>query len=69
MAIPLNTRVTVLLSSGEQVEGDVAQADQVTYLCLRREGESLYLPWSSIKCVRGPALPDRPVGPAYQRPV
>lgn len=69
MAIPLNTRVTVLLVSGEQVEGDVAQADQVTYLCLRREGETLYLPWTAIKCVRGPALPDRPVTGAYQRPV
>ncbi len=67
MAIPLNTHVTVLLSSGEQVEGDVAQADQVTYLCLKREGETLYLPWGSIKCVRGPALPDRPVTGAYNR--
>lgn len=59
MAIPLNTRVTVLLISGEQVEGEVAMADQVTYLCVRRENETLYLPWSAIKCVRGPALPER----------
>ena len=69
MAIPLNTRVTVLLVGGEQVEGDVAQADQATYLCLKREGETLYLPWTAIKCVRGPALPDRPIGATYQRPV
>jgi len=59
MAIPLNTQVTVLLISGEQVDGEVAMADQTTYLCLRRENETLYLPWSAIKCVRGPALPDR----------
>lgn len=59
MAIPLNTQVVVLLVSGEQVEGEVAMADQSTYLCLRRESESLYLPWTAIKCVRGPALPDR----------
>ena len=62
MAIPMNTRVTVLLISGETVEGDVAMADQAQYLCLRREGESLYLPWTSIKCVRGPALPERGLG-------
>ncbi len=48
--------------SGEQVEGDVAMADQTTYLCLRRENETLYLPWSAIKCVRGPVLPDRSAG-------
>jgi hypothetical protein len=62
VAIPLNTSVTVLLISGETVEGDVAMADQVTYLCLRRENETLYLPWTAIKCVRGPALPDRGIG-------
>jgi small nuclear ribonucleoprotein (snRNP)-like protein len=59
MAIPMNTPVTVLLISGEQVEGEVAMADQNTYLCLRRENETLYLPWSAIKCVRGPVLPER----------
>lgn len=59
----MNTAVTVLLISGEQVEGEVAMADQNTYLCLRRENETLYLPWSAIKCVRGPALPERsPLG-------
>ncbi|HEY9869387.1 MAG TPA: hypothetical protein V6D08_09495 [Candidatus Obscuribacterales bacterium] len=68
MAIPLNTRVTVLLISGETVEGDVAMADQATYLCLRRENETLYLPWTAIKCVRGPALPERGVSGAYARP-
>ncbi|MCA0313741.1 MAG: hypothetical protein LCH63_07845 [Candidatus Melainabacteria bacterium] len=62
MAIPMNTPVTVLLMSGEQVDGEVAMIDQSTYLCLRREGETLYLPWSAIKCVRGPALPERGVG-------
>ena len=62
MAIPMNTPVTVLLMSGEQVDGEVAMIDQGTYLCLRREGETLYLPWSAIKCVRGPALPERGVG-------
>ena len=69
MAIPMNTRVAVLLNSGEQIEGDVAQVDQVTYLCLRRENETLYLPWSAIKCVKGPPLPDRPISGAYQRPL
>lgn len=59
MAIPMNTRVVVLLVSGEIVEGDVAQADQATYLCLRQESETLYLPWSAIKCVKGPPLPER----------
>lgn len=59
MAIPMNTRVSVLLISGEIVEGDVAQADQGTYLCLRKDNETLYLPWSAIKCVKGPPLPDR----------
>jgi len=68
VAIPMNTRLTVLLVSGETVEGDVAMADQVTYLCLRRENESLYLPWTAIKCVRGPALPERGIGPSYPRP-
>jgi hypothetical protein len=58
----MNTAVKVLLMSGEQVDGEVAMADQGTYLCLRRENETLYLPWSAIKCVRGPALPDRTVG-------
>lgn len=62
MAIPMNTPVTVLLVSGEQVEGEVAMADQGTYLCIRRESETLYLPWSAIKCVRGPSLPERSVG-------
>ncbi len=62
MAIPMNTPVTVLLMSGEQVDGEVAMIDQGTYLCLRREGETLYLHWSAIKCVRGPALPERGVG-------
>lgn len=69
MAIPLNTRVTVLLISGETVEGDVAMADQATYLCLRRENESLFLPWTAIKCVRGPALPERGISSTYNRPV
>jgi hypothetical protein len=59
LAIPLNTPVTVLMITGEQVEGEVAMIDQTTYLCLRREGETLYLPWPAIKCVRGPALPER----------
>lgn len=59
MAIPMNTHVSVLLISGELVEGDVAQADQATYLCLRKENETLYLPWSAIKCVKGPPLPER----------
>ncbi|MGH9554007.1 MAG: hypothetical protein ACRD3W_31805 [Terriglobales bacterium] len=63
----MNTPVTVLLVSGEQVDGEVAMADQQTYLCLRRENETLYLPWSAIKCVRGPALPERSsVHPTYQ---
>ncbi len=65
MAIPMNTAVTVLLVSGEQVEGEVAMADQGTYLCIRRESETLYLPWSAIKCVRGPSLPERGVGAGY----
>jgi hypothetical protein len=65
LAIPLNTPVTVLLVSGEQVEGEVAMIDQATYLCLRHENETLYLPWPAIKCVRGPALPDRSVGNPY----
>ncbi|HEY9713205.1 MAG TPA: hypothetical protein V6C72_07030 [Chroococcales cyanobacterium] len=65
MAIPMNTPVTVLLLSGEQVEGEVAMADQSTYLCIRRESETLYLPWSAIKVVRGPMLPDRSVGAAF----
>jgi len=68
VAIPLNTRVVILLVSGETVEGDVSMVDQVTYLCLRRENESLYVPWTAIKCVRGPALPERGAGPAYTRP-
>ena len=55
----MNTHVQVLLNTGELVEGDVAQADQATYLCLRKENETLYLPWSAIKCVKGPPLPDR----------
>ena len=70
MAIPLNTSVTVLMLSGEQVEGEVAMIDQATYLCLRHENENheqetLYLPWPAIKCVRGPALPERVVGKPY----
>jgi small nuclear ribonucleoprotein (snRNP)-like protein len=65
LAIPMNTPVTVLLVSGEQVEGEVAMADQSTYLCIRRESETLYLPWSAIKCVRGPSLPERSVGAGY----
>ena len=68
MAIPLNTRVVILLVSGETVEGDVAMVDQVTYLCLRRENESLYVPWTAIKCVRGPALPERGAPAGYSRP-
>jgi hypothetical protein len=48
--------------SGEQVEGEVAMIDQTTYLCLRHENETLYLPWPSIKCVRGPNLPERNMG-------
>ncbi len=59
MAIPLNTPVTVLMVTGEQVEGEVAMIDQTTYLCIRRESETLYLPWPAIKCVRGPVLPER----------
>jgi len=55
----MNTQVTVLLVSGETVEGYVAMADQVTYIALRRENETLYVPWTAIKCVRGPALPER----------
>jgi hypothetical protein len=62
LAIPLNTPVTVLMVTGEQVEGEVAMIDQTTYLCLRRENETLYLPWPAIKCVRGPVLPDRGPG-------
>lgn len=65
MAIPLNTLVTVLMVSGEQVEGEVAMIDQATYLCLRHEKETLYLPWASIKCVRGPALPERHIAAGY----
>jgi hypothetical protein len=62
----LNTPVTVLLVSGEQVDGEVAMADQSTYLCIRRDNEALYLPWTAIKCVRGPALSDRTgVGATY----
>ncbi len=68
MAIPMNTHVTVLLTSGETVEGEVAMADQVTYLCLRRDNESLFLPWTAIKCVRGPALPERGIGISPTRP-
>lgn len=68
MAIPINTHVIVLLAGGEIVEGDVAMVDQATYLCLRREGETWYLPWSAIKCVKGPALPDRGVTGGFQRP-
>jgi hypothetical protein len=55
----MNTHVQVLLNTGELVEGDVAQADQGTYLCLRKDNETLYLPWGAIKCVKGPPLPDR----------
>jgi hypothetical protein len=55
----MNTHVSVLMISGEIVEGAVAQHDQATYLCLRKENETLYLPWSAIKCVKGPPLPDR----------
>ncbi len=68
MAIPLNASVTVMMLSGEQVEGEVAMIDQATYLCLRREKETLYLPWSAIKCVRGPALPERMIGNPYPSP-
>lgn len=67
MAIPINTHVVVLLVGGEIVEGDVAMADQATYLCLRREGETWYLPWSAIKCVKGPALPERSITGSYPR--
>ncbi|MFN8659761.1 MAG: hypothetical protein U0105_25725 [Candidatus Obscuribacterales bacterium] len=59
MAIPMNTQVSVLLLSGEIVEGEVAQVDQATYLCLRQQKETLYVPWTAIKCVKGPALPER----------
>ncbi len=69
MAIPLRTHVTVLLMSGEQVEGEVAMADQATYLCLQRESETLYLPWTAIKCVRGPVLPEKAATTPYARPV
>jgi len=65
VAIPLNTPVTVLMMSGEQIDGEVAMIDQSTYLCLRRENETLYLPWTAIKCIRGPALPQRMVGNPY----
>ncbi len=65
MAIPLNTAVTVLMMSGEQIDGAVAMIDQGTYLCLNRENETVYLPWTAIKCVRGPALPHRMVGNPY----
>lgn len=68
MAIPVNTHVVILLLSGEIVEGDVAMADQAQYLCLRREGETWYLPWTAIKCVKGPALPERGSMGAYARP-
>ncbi len=61
----MNTPVKVLLMSGEQVDGEVAMVDQSTYLCLRRENETLFLPWSAIKCVRGPALPERTVSGAF----
>jgi len=44
VAIPINTHVIVLLVGGEIVEGDVAMTDQATYLCLRRDGETWYLP-------------------------
>lgn len=67
MAIPLNTTVTVLMMSGEQIEGEVAMIDQGTYLCLKKESETLYLPWTAIKCVRGPALPQRMVGNPYPK--
>ena len=62
MAIPLNTHVTVLLKSGEQIDGEVAMVDQTTYLCIRRENETFYFPWGAIKCVKGPPLPDRGTG-------
>ena len=65
MAIPMNTQVMVLLMSGEQVDGEVAMADQVTYLALRRDNETLYLHWTAIKCVRGPALPKSQVGASF----
>ena len=65
MAIPLNTPVAVLMISGEQIDGEVAMIDQSTYLCLKRENETVYLPWTAIKCVRGPALPQRMVGNPY----
>jgi len=68
VAIPMNTRVVILLVSGETVEGDVSMVDQVTYLCLRRENETLYVPWTAIKCVRGPALPERGPAAGYSRP-
>lgn len=67
MAIPINTKVVVLLMGGEIVEGDVAMADQAQYLCLKREGETWYLPWTAIKCVKGPALPERGIGAGYGR--
>jgi len=47
------------MATGEQVEGEVAMIDQTTYLCIRRENETLYLPWPAIKCVRGRVLPER----------
>lgn len=67
MAIPINTHVIVLLVGGEIVEGDVAMADQATYLCLRRDQETWYLPWTAIKCVKGPALPERGITGNYPR--
>jgi len=65
VAIPMNTQVSVLLVGGEKVTGEVAQADQVTYLCLRKENETLYVPWTAIKCVRGPSLPERSLTGGY----
>jgi len=67
VAIPINTHVIVLLVGGEIVEGDVAMADQATYLCLRRDNETWYLPWTAIKCVKGPALPERGITGNYPR--
>ena len=59
MAIPLHSPVTVLLVDGNQVNGEVAMADQATYLCLKANNETLYFPWTAIKCVRGPDIPER----------
>ena len=65
MAIPLKTFVVVTMHTGETIQGEVAMSDQGTYLCLRRENETMYIPWNSIKCARGPALPEKSLTAGY----